>query len=41
MEASELLDADRIFEALKKVRMLLPLEAATELRTQELSKEVA
>jgi len=40
-EASELLDGDRIFEALKKVRMLLPLEAATALRTQELSKEVA
>ena len=40
-EASELLDADRIFEALKKVRMLLPLEAATAPRTQELSKEVA
>jgi|KBSSwiStaDraftv2_1062776.scaffolds.fasta_scaffold2632820_1 flagellar biosynthesis repressor protein FlbT len=40
-EASELLDTDRVFEALKKVRTLLPLEVATAARTQELSKEVA
>ena len=41
MEINELLDADRPFEALKKVRTLLPLEAATTAQAQELSKEVA
>ncbi|HQP37763.1 MAG TPA: 4Fe-4S dicluster domain-containing protein [Polyangiaceae bacterium] len=40
IETSDLLDADRPFEALKKVRMLLPLEAASAV-TQEPSKEVA
>jgi flagellar protein FlbT len=40
METSELLDADRPFEALKKVRTLLPLEAAG-AKAPELSKEVA
>ena len=41
MEINELLDADRPFEALKKVRTLLPLEAATTAQAQELGKEVA
>jgi flagellar protein FlbT len=40
IDASELLDADRPFEALKKVRTLLPLESAG-IQAQELSKEVA
>jgi flagellar protein FlbT len=40
MDVGELLDADRPFEALKKVRTLLPLEAAG-TKAQELSKEVA
>lgn len=40
IETSDLLDADRPFEALKKVRMLLPLEAASAV-AQEPSKEVA
>lgn len=39
-EVSDLLDSDRPFEALRKVRMLLPLEAAGS-RTDEPSKEVA
>jgi flagellar protein FlbT len=41
MEINELLDIDRPFEALKKVRALLPLEAATAAQANELSKEVA
>jgi flagellar protein FlbT len=40
MEASDLLDGDRPFEALKKVRALLPLEVAN-TEPQEFSKEVA
>jgi len=40
IETSDLLDAASPFEALKKVRMLLPLEAASAV-TQEPSKEVA
>jgi flagellar protein FlbT len=40
LEAAELLDGDRAFEALKKVRTLLPLEAAN-AKVQELNKEVA
>lgn len=40
IEVSDLLDTDRPFEALKKVRMLLPLEAAC-AKTYEPSKEVA
>jgi flagellar protein FlbT len=40
LDASELLDADRPFEALKKVRTLLPLEV-TAANAQERSKEVA
>jgi flagellar protein FlbT len=40
LDASELLDADRPFEALKKVRTLLPLESAG-AQAQELTKEVA
>jgi flagellar protein FlbT len=40
LEAAELLDSDRAFEALKKVRTLLPLEAAN-AKMQELNKEVA
>jgi len=40
LEAAELLDSDRAFEALKKVRTLLPLEAAN-AKVQELNKEVA
>jgi len=40
LEAAELLDSDRAFEALKKVRTLLPLEAAN-TKMQELNKEVA
>jgi flagellar protein FlbT len=39
-EVSDLLDTDRPFEALKKVRMLLPLEASS-AKTHEPSKEVA
>ena len=39
-EAGELLDSERPFEALKKVRTLLPLEAAS-ADMQEPSKEVA
>ena len=38
--AGELLDSERPFEALKKVRTLLPLEAAS-ANMQEPSKEVA
>jgi flagellar biosynthesis repressor protein FlbT len=41
IEVSALLDGDRPFEALKKVRTLLPLEAVTAAQTRELSKEVA
>jgi flagellar protein FlbT len=40
-EAGDLLDADRTFEALKKVRTLLPLEASSAAEAQELKKEVA
>lgn len=40
LEAAELLESDRAFEALKKVRTLLPLEAAN-AEVQELNKEVA
>jgi flagellar protein FlbT len=40
LEAAELLDSDRAFEALKKVRTLLPLESAN-AKMQELNKEVA
>jgi len=40
IEVSDLLDADRPFEALKKVRALLALEGAG-AKPQELSKEVA
>ncbi len=41
IEVSALLDADRPFEALKKVRTLLPLEAVSTGQARELSKEVA
>lgn len=40
MEVSDLLDTDRPFEALKKVRMLLPLEGAG-VKPREINKEVA
>ncbi|WP_045834922.1 flagellar biosynthesis repressor FlbT [Hyphomicrobium sp. 99] len=40
LDTSELLDSDRPFDALKKVRSLLPLEAAA-MNPQEQSKEVA
>jgi flagellar protein FlbT len=40
-EVGDLLDTDKPFEALKKVRMLLPLEATNAQQPQELSKEVA
>ena len=40
LEAAELLESDRAFEALKKVRTLLPLEAAN-AKGQKLNKEVA
>jgi flagellar protein FlbT len=40
IETSELLDNDRPFDALKKVRALLPLDPAGKA-TEELSKEVA
>jgi flagellar protein FlbT len=40
-EASDLLDSDRTFEALKKVRTLLPLEIETTAKERVLSKEVA
>lgn len=40
VEASDLLDGERPFEALKKVRTLLPLEAGS-AKMQEPSKEVA
>jgi flagellar protein FlbT len=40
-EAGELLDADKPFDALKKVRTLLPLEAAAAGATLERSREVA
>ena len=40
-EASELLDNERPFDALKRVRMLLPLEVAAAMKAQELNKEVA
>jgi len=40
IEVSDLLDSDRPFEALKKLRILLPLEA-TSAMAQEPSKEVA
>jgi flagellar protein FlbT len=41
LETSELLDGDRPFDALKRVRTLLPLEAAAAEATRERSKEVA
>lgn len=40
-ETSDLLDSDRTFEALKKVRTLLPLEIETTAKERVLSKEVA
>ena len=40
LDTADLLDNDRPFEALKKVRSLLPLEAAG-MNTEEQSKEVA
>ncbi len=40
IDAGELLDSDRPFDALKKVRALLPFET-TENATEERSKEVA
>lgn len=40
IDTAELLDSDRPFDALKKVRSLLPVEAA-EMNPQEQSKEVA
>jgi flagellar protein FlbT len=40
-EVGDLLDTDKPFEALKKVRMLLPLETTNAQQPQELSKEVA
>jgi flagellar biosynthesis repressor protein FlbT len=40
-EVGELLDTDRPFEALKKTRTLLPLEAAILVSPQECKKEVA
>ena len=40
-ETGALLDGDRPFEALKKVRSLLPLETAAPDAAQERSKEVA
>jgi flagellar biosynthesis repressor protein FlbT len=40
IETADLLDSDRPFDALKKVRTLLPLEAA-ETNTEERNKEVA
>jgi len=40
LDTAELLDSDRPFDALKKVRSLLPLEAAG-MNPQEQSKEVA
>ncbi|MBS0238440.1 MAG: flagellar biosynthesis repressor FlbT [Proteobacteria bacterium] len=40
VDTAELLDSDRPFDALKKVRSLLPVEAA-EMNPQEQSKEVA
>jgi flagellar protein FlbT len=40
-EVGDPLDTDKPFEALKKVRMLLPLEATNAQQPQELSKEVA
>jgi flagellar protein FlbT len=40
-ETSALLDGDRPFEALKKVRSLLPLEITASEATNERSKEVA
>jgi flagellar protein FlbT len=41
LETGELLDGDRPFDALKRVRTLLPLEAAAAEPTPERSKEVA
>jgi flagellar protein FlbT len=41
VEASELLDGERPFDALKRVRTLLPLEVAAATMAQELNKEVA
>ena len=40
IDTAELLDSDRPFDALKKVRSLLPVEAA-EMNPQEQNKEVA
>lgn len=40
IETADLLDNDRPFDALKKVRTMLPLEAAG-VTTEERSKEVA
>lgn len=40
IDTAEFLDSDRPFDALKKVRSLLPVEAA-EMNPQEQSKEVA
>ncbi len=40
IETADLLDSDRPFDALKKVRTMLPLEAAG-MTTEERSKEVA
>ncbi len=41
VETSELLDSERPFDALKRVRTLLPLEVAAAMKAQELNKEVA
>jgi flagellar protein FlbT len=40
LDTADLLEHDRPFDALKKVRIMLPLEAAG-MTTEELSKEVA
>ncbi len=41
IDASEMLDSERPFDALKRVRTLLPLEGAAAMKAQELNKEVA
>jgi len=41
IETGQLLDAERPFDALKRLRTLLPLEAAAMMKAEELDKEVA
>ena len=41
VETSNLLDSERPFDALKRVRTLLPLEGAATMQSRELNKEVA